>query len=372
MPEQHPPSPHSPSPDQPSPRAAAWSLLLEHVNRREAAALNDAHADVFSALARSRSGPARRARMELAIQRRIEECTSHGVGLICRGDPEWPERLSAIPDAPHLLYVRGDSALLNRSAIAIVGSRRASRAGLVLARSLAAQLAGVGVVVVSGLALGVDSAAHRGALDAESGTLAVLGSGVNRITPISNTPLARDVLSGGGLLISEYPLGTAAAPFRFPERNRLIAGLSLGVVVVEASARSGSLITARYAAEQGREVMAVPGTPGLPNAAGCNRLLKQGAALVESAEDVFAALGRDLPDGGRGGVAAEHGGNTGSLTPELVRVLDRLDAQAQSLDSLVERTGLDAQTCAVALTELELGGFVQRLTDGYIRRPSGY
>ncbi len=357
----------------PSAEAAAWALLVERVGRGEALALVEASADVFDALDRCQPGPSRRVRRWSAVQSRIEACLSEGVGLLCRADGGWPERLSAIPDAPHVLYCRGDTRLLERSAIAIVGSRRASRAGLSLAESLASALAGVGVVVVSGLALGVDSAAHRGALAASGATIAVLGSGVNRVAPVNNVPLARDMLEQGGLLLSEYPLGTPPAPFRFPERNRLIAGLSLGVVVVEASARSGSLITARHAAEQGREVMAVPATPGIPNAAGANRLLKQGAALVESAEDILAALGGDLADAGQDGdgLALQHQ-MAARLTPDLVRVLDRLDARAQSLDSLVKRTGLSAQDCAVALTELELGGFVQRLTDGYIRRPSRY
>jgi len=361
-----------PDPNPPSPEAAAWSLLLERLNRRDALARVEACGDVFSALTSERAGPARRLRLEMAIRRRIDACLEASVVLVCRSDAGWPERLGAIPDAPVLIHARGDLGQIDRTAVAIVGSRRASRAGLTLAETLAGDLAGVGVTVVSGLALGVDSAAHRGALAVDGGTLAVLGSGVNRVTPVSNNPLARDLLAGGGLMISEYPLGTPAAPFRFPERNRLIAGLSLGVVVVEASARSGSLITARYAAEQGREVMAVPATPGLPNAAGSNRLLKQGAALVESAEDVLAALGRDLPEAAAAGADSAAARATGRLTPELVRVLDGLDGRAQSLDSVAARTGLDPQTCAVTLTELELGGFVQRLTDGYIRRPSGY
>ncbi|MGE0625087.1 MAG: DNA-processing protein DprA [Pseudomonadales bacterium] len=360
-----------PKPPPPSREAAAWSLLLDRLSRRDAVAQVQTQGNVFAALSAEPSGTVRGFRLQRAIRRRIEACQGAAVGLLCRGEAGWPERLSAIPDAPALLHYRGDLRALERTAIAIVGSRRASRAGLNLAESLAQDLGRIGVVVVSGLALGVDSAAHRGALGADAVTLAVLGSGVDRVTPVSNTPLARDVLAGGGLLVSEYPPGAPAAPFHFPERNRLIAGLSLGVVVVEASARSGSLITARCAGEQGREVMAMPATPGLPNAAGSNRLLKQGAALVENAEDVLAALGRDLsvPGADGAGAAADL---SSALTPELARVLDRLDASAQSLDSLAARTGLDAQACAVALTELEIGGFVQRLTDGYIRRLSGY
>lgn len=343
------------------------------MSRQDAAALVAEHGDVFAALTRGRLPGLRSARLRAAIARRLEECRAHGIGLLCADENGWPERLTAIPDAPRLLHYRGAIELLDRTAIAIVGARRASRAGTAFAEALAGSLAAIGVVVVSGLALGVDAAAHRGALDAGGATLAVLGSGVDRTQPVSNAPLARDLLLGQGLLISEYPRGTPAAPFRFPERNRLIAGLSLGVVVVEASARSGSLITARLAAEQGREVMAVPCTPGLANAAGTNRLLKQGAALIESAEDVLNALGRDLPGGLSGPVPSGPApADTNGLTPELVRVLDRLDGRAQNLDSLVSSTGLDAQACVIALTELELGGFVQRLTDGYIRRPSAY
>ena len=225
------------------------------------------------------------------------------------------------------------------------------------------------MVIVSGLALGVDASAHRGALEAGGRTIAVLGSGVESITPLSNAPLGEKILAGGGLILSEYPPGTPAAAFRFPERNRLISGLSRGVVVVEANARSGSLITARLAAEQGREVMAVPGAPGYPNSAGSNRLLKAGAALIERAEDVLHAIGSDL---GTGPVPEGPGRAPSGLSPEQQGLLDLLDGRAQGLAELAAAAGLGEQACAVSLTELELLGFVQRVGGGYIRRPSEF
>lgn len=292
-----------------------------------------------------------------------------GVTLLCPRHGEFPERLAAITDAPLLLHCRGDLAALKRPAIAIVGARRASRTGRETAERLAAELARAGAAVVSGLALGVDAAAHRGALAAGGVTIAVLGSGADRIQPVANAPLAERILEAGGLILSEYSLGTPAAPFRFPERNRLISGLSRGVLVVEAGVRSGSLITARLAAEQGREVMAVPGAPGYANSAGVNRLLKAGAALIETAADVLLAIGADVP--GVDEVLSTQA-PVDLLTPDQVALLDLLDGRAQNLDGLAIEARMPARDCAVALTELELAGFVQRVAGGYIRRPSEF
>jgi DNA processing protein len=250
--------------------------------------------------------------------------------------------------------------------VAIVGARRGGRYGLELARSLAADLAGRGFCIVSGLALGIDSAAHRGALDAGGRTAAVLGSGLARVQPRTNLRLAEDIVDGGGVLITEYPPDRPGARHQFPERNRLISGLCEGVVVIEASAGSGSLITAGFAMEQGREVMAMPGTPGLPNSAGANRLLKEGAALVENADDVLDALGLAGSPG-----PGEHLPRLPALSSELIHVLDQMDEDAVSADTLAALLGLGIAEVNARLTELELHGFVARVADGYIRRPLG-
>ncbi len=302
------------------------------------------------------------------ITQRRRALVSNGIGALARGDPEFPELLAGIPDPPLLLYYRGALECLAGIAIAIVGARRASRAGQAFAETLAAELAEAGVVIVSGLALGVDAAAHGGALAGGGRTIAVLGSGAEQLTPLANARLGEQILAEGGLVLSEYPPGTPAAPYRFPERNRLISGLSCGVVVVEANAKSGSLITARLAAEQGREVMAVPGIPGYLNSAGSNRLLKTGAALIERAEDVLHCIG---VEGGSGNPVRDVPDASG-LSQEQQSLLDLLDGRAQSLDVLASAAGLTEQACAVSLTELELAGFVQRVGGGYIRRPSEF
>ncbi len=281
---------------------------------------------------------------------------------------DFPALLGCIPDAPLMLYSKGDSRVFEQPAIAIVGARRASRYGLEFARNLSGSLAQRGLLVVSGLALGIDSAAHEGALAAGGRTLAVLGSGINRVQPITNSGLARRILDADGLLLSEYPSEQGALPYHFPERNRLISGLAIAVVVIEASAKSGSLITARLALEQGREVMAVPGVPGLPNSEGANRLLKQGAALIESAQDVLHGLGIHTSSPTETVASAEPAHQPG-LTEETILVLDHLGFEAQSVDTIAARLGLNGQECSIRLTELELGGFVQRVADGYIRRP---
>lgn len=204
-----------------------------------------------------------------------------------------PERLRVIPDPPRRLYARGAVEALAAPSVAIVGSRRATRAGRQFAEALAGDLAAAGLVVVSGLAYGIDAAAHRGALVGGGRTVAVLGSGLGHVYPRQHAALAAEIVDGGGALVSEYPDDRAPRKHQFPERNRLISGLSLGVVIVEATTKSGSLITARMAAEQGREVMAVPGPVTSPLSGGCHRLLKSGAALIESADDVLYAVGYD-------------------------------------------------------------------------------
>lgn len=342
--------------------AAALSVLLETLSRRAVRARCKAFGGPYAALARE--SPKDKTTAAGAVDARRTLVRRHRVGLVGFEDDDFPALLSTIPDAPLALYWRGSLTALERPGVAIVGARRASRYGRDLARGLARDISERGATVVSGLALGIDGAAHLGALDAAGPTIAVLGSGLNRTQPRSHLPLARRILEHGGLIVSEYPLDQPGWPAQFPERNRLISGLSAGVVVVEASEKSGSLITADFATQQGRDVMAVPGVPGVPNSAGVNRLLKTGAALVETADDVLGALGLHAAGDTFGALAVAP-----PLSTELVALLDVLDAGAMSVDSLAAELDLGVRDVVMRLTELEIGGFVERVADGYIRRP---
>jgi DNA processing protein len=277
------------------------------------------------------------------------------------GDPRYPERLAAIDDPPPALWLRG-TAPLDAPAVAIVGSRAAAVDSLHVARSLARDLALRGMTVVSGLARGVDSAAHRGALDGGGVTIAVLGSGVDVIYPPEHDALAEEI-TRNGLLLSELVPGTPPRPGHFPMRNRIIAGLSLGVVVVEASERSGSLITADLALAQGREVMAVPGGVCSGRHRGAHALLKAGAAVIESADDVIDALGL----GGR---------SAGSFRAPAPCVADAwLDQMAagdpHDIDALASLSGLDIGALLPRLLELELQGAISRVEGGRFVRLGG-
>ncbi|MBD1600247.1 DNA-processing protein DprA [Pseudomonas typographi] len=222
-----------------------------------------------------------------AAMRWLEPSGRH---LLMWDHPHYPALLAEIPDPPPLLFVQGNPHILEQPQLAIVGSRRACAPGLDTARAFAMALAQAGFTITSGLALGIDGAAHRGALRVGGGTVAVLGTGLEKVYPQRHVGLARDITEQGGAVISEYPLGTPPARDNFPRRNRLISGLALGVLVVEASLGSGSLITARLAAEQGREVYAIPGSIHHPGAKGCHQLIRDGAQLVESIEHILESL----------------------------------------------------------------------------------
>jgi DNA processing protein len=269
---------------------------------------------------------------------------------VCRGGRGYPPLLAQLHDPPARLWLRGDSAdVLARPAVAVVGARSCSGYGAQVARTLARELAATGLVVVSGLARGIDGEAHRGALDAGGATVAVLGCGVDRDYPARHAELARRLVEAGGLVVSEYEPGVEPAPWRFPARNRIIAGLALATVVVEARERSGALITADFALELGREVFAVPGEITSNLAAGTNRLIRQGAAPLLEIDDVLDAFGIVAAPPARGAVA-ERLGEAASQVLELVA------AEPRTSDQLVRETGLDAATVAVALVELELAG----------------
>ena len=287
-----------------------------------------------------------------------------GIYVLPWNDPRVPMPLAAIGDCPPALWYRGDLACFQAPAVAIVGSRAASAVALETADRLAADLAARGVVVVSGLARGVDSAAHRGALRTGR-TVAVLGSGVDRIYPAEHEALAADVATGG-LVMSEYPPGTPPLPFHFPMRNRLISGLCRAVVVIEASDKSGSLITAACALEQGREVMAVPGNVLSGRNRGGHALIRDGATIVECADDIVSELGLAPAPAGPAAARGSADGSAASADP----VLRRMEAgHAYDLDTLAGASGLDARRLLPRLADLELRGLVRRVGGGRFMRP---
>ena len=278
----------------------------------------------------------------------------------------YPYLLKTIADPPPLLFVRGDPVFLAQPQVAIVGTRNPSRGGEQLAHDFAAELAGRGLVITSGMALGIDGAAHQGAVDAKGITIAVLGTGPDRMYPRTHLRLAEQVLDSGGLIISEYLPGTAPLAPYFPRRNRIISGLSMGVLVVEAALKSGSLITARLDAEQGREVWALPGSVHNPQTKGCHTLIREGAKLVEEAahilEDIAPLLGNLRTDSRRTPAPAA----PEPSAPQAV-VLEALAWECRSLDWLVEATGLPASDLGSLLLELELDGQVAVVPGGYER-----
>lgn len=282
-------------------------------------------------------------------------------------DPLYPPLLKTIADPPPLLFVRGDPAFLSQPQIGIVGTRHPSRVGAQIARDFSAELAGRGLVVTSGLALGIDGAAHQGALLAKGVTIAVLGTGPDRLYPRSHLRLAEDLLAAGGLVVSEFLPGTAALTFNFPRRNRIISGLSLGVLVVEAALQSGSLITARLAAEQGREVWAIPGSLHNAQSKGCHTLIREGAKLVDEVahilEDIAPALSHLRAYHPPAAIAPA------PLDRQQKRLLDTLGWERRSLDWLVDQTGIAAAEVSGLLMQLELDGRVAAVPGGYEQLP---
>jgi len=300
-------------------------------------------------------------REEIDLTRELDLIREFDVEVVPLESERYPRNLKEIDNPPLILYVRGTLQPEDALAVAMVGTRRASIYGLNAASRLAAGLAGMGVTVVSGLAVGVDSAAHRGALKALGRTIAVLGSGLANIYPRENSALA-DQISGNGALISEFPMLFPVEPANFPRRNRLISGLSLGVAVVEAGRRSGALITARWGGEQGREVMAVPGRIDAPTSQGTNRLIRDGATAVTSAHDIVAALGPlHQPLATEAGEVRQ--------PRELVlndverQVLDQLEvSDPRTTDDIVAAADLPVSTVASVLLVLQTKGLVRQLT----------
>jgi DNA processing protein len=297
------------------------------------------------------------------LERTLSWIAEPGHALIAWDDADYPRTVLTISDPPPAFYYSGRRELLNRPSIAIVGSRNATPQGIDNAQAFAAALSAAGFTIVSGLALGIDTAAHRGGLSGGGSSVAVIGTGPDRIYPAANRDLGHRLAAEGGLL-SEFPLGTPPLPANFPRRNRLLSGLARGVLVVEATLASGSLITARFAAEQGREVFAIPGSIHSPFSKGSHRLIRDGAKLVETAQDVLEELGVLMTPTGVGDETApapESPGNAG-------RVLDALGHDPAGIDALTARTGLGAETVSVALVELELSGRVTSLPGGTFQR----
>jgi DNA processing protein len=327
-------------------------------------------------LARELAGPTTEAQRAAiaATQTWLAQSPSHH--LVTLADSAYPAGLLTMADPPPLLYAIGRLDVLAQPALAIVGSRSATQQGAATAESFAAGLARAGLSIISGLALGIDAAAHRGALKAaadgaRASTVGVVGTGIDVVYPAANRPLTEQVRRQA-LVLSELPLGTPALAHNFPRRNRLIAGLARGVLVVEAALRSGSLITARLAAEQGREVFAIPGSIHSPVAKGCHRLIKDGAKLVESVQDILEELRLDTAPARtpEREPASEAGAvPSGVGLPDLQqRVLDALGHDPTGLDQLCERAGCAAGDLTAALLELELAQHVERLPGNRYQR----
>jgi len=292
-------------------------------------------------------------------QRELDRLAALAITLLTPGSEYYPQALFFFPDRPVLLYCRGDLHLLAQPAVAIVGSRTASRYGLRVGAMLAAELAAEEITIVSGAAYGIDAAAHRAALAAGGATLAVLGCGVDISYPRAHAGLLTEI-AASGLVLSEFPLGTPPEAFRFPVRNRIISGLARGIVVVEATERSGSLITARLALDQGREVFAVPGRIDSPQSVGTHRLIQQGAQLVQTAADILEGISWAAATGSASGPAPPAPVRV-DLTGAEQRLLDRLETYPRDIDTLVRQTGLDVAEIHTILLQLELKGLIRQL-----------
>ena len=345
--------------------------LVEHFGTIEAvfrASLTELEATGIQAVSAQSLGTGKS--LELAQEEMVKARTA-GAAVVTVDDPNYPTRLREIYDPPLLLYIRGAVDVLAQPGIAIVGTRHPTPYGIGMAERLACDLARQGLIIFSGMARGVDTAGHRGALAGKGKTVAVFGTGVDVVYPKENSRLAEQILACGGAIISEFPMSTFAAPQNFPIRNRIISGLSIGVLVVEAAEYSGTRITARCALEQGREVFAVPGNVTTKNSWGPNTLIKQGAKLVATWEDVWEELPTDIRlalapvrDESQAGGTASLFGDEGELSPHEKKIFALLKAdEAVHIDEIVEQLEPDVSSSEIfaALFELELAGKVKQL-----------
>jgi DNA processing protein len=362
-------------------RVEAWASLqlLPGLGTRSLVALLKAFGGPVELRAASRARLAKFASHDVAaaiergpdralLERTLAWLREPGHWLVAWDDADYPGALLAIADPPPVFCYAGRRELLRRPAIAVVGSRNATPQGTEHATAFAATLSAAGLTIVSGLATGIDAAAHRGGLSADGRSIAVVGTGLDRVYPAANSALAQRLAQDGGLL-SEFPLGTPPLPENFPRRNRVISGLARGVLVIEATLNSGSLITARLAAEQGREVFAVPGSINSPFSKGTHRLIRDGAKLVETAQDVLEELGLEpSPATASTETAGAAGDKAADIKGPARRVLTALGHDPAGIDLLVRRTGLAADAITVALVELEVAGRVISLPGGQYQR----
>lgn len=292
------------------------------------------------------------------------------VSVLLLTDPDYPALLKEINDPPPVLFIRGNREVLQQPQLAMVGSRNPTPAGSETAHDFAYHLASNGLTITSGMALGVDAASHEGAMDANGSTIAVAGTGLDRVYPAKHHDLAHKIVQNGAL-VSEFPPGTSPSRYNFPRRNRIISALSMGVLVVEAALQSGSLITAKQALEQGREVFAVPGSIHNPQARGCNSLIKQGAKLVETAEDIFEELASlygfsQNPTNNPGiNTAGSSNGNELVLEAEYQKVLESVGFEPTTVDTIIKRCGLTADAVCSMLLVLELQGLISTTSSGH-------
>ncbi len=321
------------------------------------------------------------------LQRDVDWLQANDISVIANGEDNYPSLLAEIHLPPPLLYLRGNSECLHLPQLAVVGSRKPTAQGCEIAYDFSRYLTRTGFTITSGLALGIDGIAHKAAVDADGTTVAVLGTGIDIVYPRRHASLASDIVQHGGALVSEFPLGTEALAMNFPRRNRIISGLSLGVLVVEAALKSGSLISARFAAQQNREVFAVPGSISSPLSRGCHNLLREGATLVEQAQDIVEQLKGMLSYKYREvidrlpGKADDKGLSTSSevmtdilenldqseLSDQELLVLKKLDGNPKTVDALVMDSGMDVAMIMSSLVVLELMGLVAQTSTGYQR-----
>jgi DNA processing protein len=290
---------------------------------------------------------------ESALDSLMEDMEKRGIRLLFLDDERYPALLKSIDDPPYLLYCMGDVRALNLPSVAVVGTRHPSGYGADMAKSIAGALSEAGVCVVSGMAIGIDGSAHAGALQRSGKTVAVLGSGLNTPYPPENTALFHEILASGGAAISEYPPEARPHSFHFPHRNRLISGLCRGVVFVEGRVKSGGMITVRTALDQGREVFAVPGNIGQYYAEGPNAIIREGAVMITSVEDILEELGIDAPEPKPGEETKPRDAVSGGI----VRALQK---EAMGMDALIKETGLTADALIAQLCMLEIGGEIKR------------